>query len=107
MLTAIALPAASSGADDLERPVRLMAAGQPIDTGHGGLAAPCYADVYGRGVKDLLVGERYEGRLRIYHNYGTNARPQFKDYTWFKAGADLGRVPCSAEASVSVHMLWT
>jgi hypothetical protein len=94
-MLAMALPAVSRGADDLEKPVQVMAGGQPIDVGHGGLAAPCYADFDGDGVKDLLVGEADEGRLRIYHNYGTNAQPQFKDYTWFKAGTELGRIPWS------------
>jgi hypothetical protein len=93
VMLAMASPAVAHGADDLAPPVLLRAAGNPIDVGHGGLAAPCFADLEGRGVKDLLVGERDEGRLRIYHNYGTNARPEFKDYVFFKAGADLGRVP--------------
>ena len=94
-MLAMALSAVSRGADDLERPIQVMAGGQPIDVGHSGLAAPCYADLDGRGVKDLLVGEGDEGRLRIYHNCGSSARPQFKEYSWFKVGAELGRVPSS------------
>ncbi len=81
------------GSDELEPPLHVMAGGQPIDVQRGGLAAPFYADFDGDGVKDLLVGEVDEGRMRIYHNYGTNAQPRFSDYTWFKAGRDLGRVP--------------
>ena len=93
LMMAVGLPAVSHGADDLERPIPVMAGGQPIDVGHSGLAAPCYADLDGRGVKDLLVGEGDEGRLRIYHNYGTNARPQFKEFAWFTTGTELGHVP--------------
>lgn len=89
-LTALVLPA---GSDELEPPVQVMAGGQPIDVQRGGLAAPCYADFDGDGVKDLLVGEVDEGRMRVYHNYGTDAQPRFEEHTWFKAGADLGRVP--------------
>ena len=75
--------------NDLEVPVRITAAGAPIDviTGH---AAPYLIDFDGDGVRDLLVGEygeheypsermvpsamKYsggfvEGRLRIYSDY--------------------------------------
>jgi hypothetical protein len=93
VILAMALPAVSNRADDLEGPVQLKAGQQPLDVGHGGLAAPCYADFDGDGVNDLLVGEGDEGRLRVYHNHGANGRPELKDYTWFKAGVDLGRVP--------------
>jgi hypothetical protein len=81
------------GSGELDPPVNVMAGGQPIDVQRGGLAAPVFADFDGDGVDDLLVGEVDEGRLRIYRNYGTNAQPRFADYTWFKAGTDLGRVP--------------
>ncbi len=93
MIAAMALLAIPGGSDQLEPPVLVTADGQPIDVAHSGLAAPCYADVDGDGVKDLLVGER-EGKLRIYRNHGTNGEPSFREYTWLKVGADLGRVPC-------------
>ena len=32
-----------------------------------------------------------QGRLRIYRNTGTNSRPVFDRFTWFKAG---GRIAC-------------
>jgi hypothetical protein len=96
IMFAMAMPAIPGGANDLESPVPVMADGQAIDLGStgGAMAAPCYADFDGDGVKELLVGGT-GGTVRIYRNHGTNAKPQFKEYTWFKVGADLGRVPCT------------
>jgi hypothetical protein len=94
VMLAVAIPVIPDGADDLELPVQVTADGQAIDVGRGGLAAPCYADFDGDDIKDLLVGGG-DGRLRVYHNYGTNGQPQFKEYTWFKVGPSLGRVPWS------------
>ena len=79
-------------APDLAPPVRLLASDKPIDANIGH-AAPFYADIDGDGVRDLLVGQFDGGQLRIYHNFGTNAQPAFRDMQWFKAGADLGKVP--------------
>jgi hypothetical protein len=93
VMLAMALPAIPGGADDIEPPVQVKAGGQAIDVERGGLTAPCYADFDGDGIKDLLLGDG-DGKLRVYHNYGSNSQPQLKEFTWFKAGADLGRVPC-------------
>ncbi|MHC4177998.1 MAG: FG-GAP repeat domain-containing protein [Planctomycetota bacterium] len=79
--------------DELEPPVRVLAAGKAVDVQRSGNAAPLLSDLDGDGHKDLLVGELHDGRLRIYRNRGTTAEPKFEGYTWFKAGADLGRVP--------------
>lgn len=76
-------------ARDLAAPVRVMAGGETIHV--DGYAAPFVGDFDGDGKIDLLVGHMGEGRLRIYHNTGTNARPEFDPFTWFKAG---GRTAC-------------
>ena len=101
---------------ELEAPVRITAAGKPIDvtTGH---AAPYVLDFDGDGVRDLLVGEfgdgkfpddelpacleagwkkggRFaNGRLRIYKNHGTNKAPQFKGFEFLRAGGAIATVP--------------
>jgi len=79
-------------APDLAPPVRIEAAGSPIDTDTGH-AAPFVGDFDGDGTADLLVGQFGEGKLRIYRNRGTAAEPDLEEHQWFKAGAELGRVP--------------
>ena len=77
---------------ELEPPVRLEAAGKPVDTeiGH---AAPFVCDFDGDGLKDLLVGQFGEGLLRIYRNEGTNSEPELAAGVKFKEGKEDGRVP--------------
>jgi len=89
VLTAIAGISLSA---ELVEPVRLEAAGKPIDTeiGH---AAPFVCDFDGDGLKDLLVGQFGEGLLRIYRNEGTNSEPKLADGVKFKEGKEDGRVP--------------
>jgi hypothetical protein len=78
---------------ELAPPVHVMAGDGPVDTQRVGHAAPFFGDFDGDGLGDLLVGEFFEGRLRVFPNVGTAAEPRFDDYAWFKAGTDLGRVP--------------
>jgi hypothetical protein len=93
-LAALELPTArADDRDELAPPVPIMAEGKPIDVQLSGHSAPFVGDIDGDGVRDLLVGQFNGGQLRIYRNHGTNAQPRFEEYTWFKAGAELGRVP--------------
>lgn len=80
-------------AAELEGPIPILSGGRPIDTEHVGHAAPCVVDFDGDGCKDLLVGEMYQGRLRIYRNVGKNNEPQFEGFVVFQDGASQGRVP--------------
>jgi hypothetical protein len=77
---------------ELAAPVRIEAAGKPIDTeiGH---AAPFVGDFDGDGINDLLVGQFGEGILWIYRNEGTNEQPKLKAGEKFKEGREDGRVP--------------
>src|SRR5207245_361451 len=79
-------------AADLCEPVRLEAAGKPIDTeiGH---AAPFVCDWFGEGKKDLLVGQFGDGVLWIYRNVGTANEPRFAAGVKFKDGGKDGTVP--------------
>ena len=86
------LPAAEGSAGELAPPVRIEAAGRPIDTDVGH-AAPFVGDFDGDGVNDLLVGQFGGGILWIYRNEGTNERPKLAAGVKFKEGRDDGRVP--------------
>src|SRR5437868_13637939 len=91
-LGALAPGAADDPAKELLPPVRLQAAGKPIDTDIGH-AAPFVADFDGDGVKDLLVGQFGDGIVWVYRNIGTNANPRYAAGVKFKNGAADGRVP--------------
>lgn len=108
------LSSTMQGAQDASQfatPVRILANGEPIDvtTGH---AAPYLRDMDGDGVRDLLVGEFGDGtytgpvhgegtlgpqwangRLRVYHNHGTDHEPRFQSFEYFKAGGVTAAVP--------------
>ena len=92
----LAVAAVASGGEihpELKPPVRLEANGSPIDTGGIGYAAPFYADFDSDGIRDLLVGEFSEGRMRVFKNHGSDPRPVFQDHEFFKADGELGTVP--------------
>lgn len=92
-LFALAPPAEKKPAtDEFQPPVRLQAAGKPIDTAVGH-AAPFVGDFDGDGVRDLLVGQFGQGQLWIYRNTGSNAAPQLAAGIQFKDGKADGRVP--------------
>ncbi len=79
-------------ASDLASPIRIEAAGKPIDT-EVGHAAPFVADFDGDKVNDLLVGQFGQGILWIYRNQGTNSAPKLAPGVKFKDGREDGRVP--------------
>ena len=92
VLAGLMATASISISAELAEPVRLEAAGKPIDTeiGH---AAPFVCDFDGDGLKDLLVGQFGEGLLRIYRNEETNSEPKLAAGVKFKEGKEDGRVP--------------
>src|SRR5438874_10162076 len=88
LLTSQAAPVS----EELLPPFRVQANGSPIDVeiGH---AAPLVMDLDGDGKPDLLVGQFGKGKLRIYHNLGSQTDPRFDEFAWFKAGSADGRIP--------------
>jgi len=67
-------------------PVRLEAAGKPIEHGPAwGHAGPCVHDVDGDGLRDLVVSD-FGGFFWLYRNVGTNAAPKYEAGTKLQAG---------------------
>jgi hypothetical protein len=77
--------AAAATAQQLAAPFRVLADGKPIDV-DGGHAAPFFADVDGDGLRDLLVGQFFKGRCRVYKNIGSKEQPRFGAWAYLDAG---------------------
>ena len=89
----LAVPAFAGESNDLLPPAQVQAGEQPLDIQREGHAAPFIGDFYEDGGLCLLVGQYNDGRLRIYRNTGTRAKPRFDSYTWFEAGGKIASVP--------------
>ncbi len=79
-----------AGAAEFARPVRLQGDGEAVRVESPGYAAPCWADVDGDGMKDLLVGQFRQGKIRVYKNLGNNRLAAAK---WLKADGKVAQVP--------------
>jgi hypothetical protein len=65
-------------------PSMLTANGVTIDVGYYG--APCVTDWDGDGLKDLVLGQFDQGKIRIYLNSGTNSSPVFTSFSFMQSG---------------------
>ncbi len=88
---AATLLAGALSAQGFEAPFRVLAGDKPIDVDVGH-AAPYLYDFDGDGVRDLLVGQFGQGRMRIYRNLGTTFAPKFDAFEWFRAGGAIASV---------------
>ena len=61
---------AAASTSEFESPVMLKAGDAAVRVDSPGYAAPCWADIDGDGLKDLLVGQFANGWIRIYKNLG-------------------------------------
>src|SRR5260370_22790529 len=90
----LALPVFNARGQELAKPVRLEAGGQPINIGGVGHSAPFLADLDGDGKLHLLIGTFSAGQLRIYRNLTTNKAPKLDaKYDEFLHGKTHGTVP--------------
>lgn len=81
---------ATCRAAEFQRPVRLMAGGEPVRVERPGYAAPCWADVDGDGKKDLLVGQFNQGKIKVYKNLGGG---NLAAGSWLEAEGEVAEVP--------------
>lgn len=66
----------------------IEATGGKIDVGYYG--APCIADWNNDGLKDLVLGQFTNGKIRFYANSNTNILPIFTSYTFIQSdGTDI------------------
>ena len=89
----LAAPAFAGETSELLPPVQIQAGGRALDVEHEGHSAPFIGDFFEDGGLALLVGQYYDGRLRIYRNTGRRTKPRFESYTWFEAGGKIASVP--------------
>jgi hypothetical protein len=71
-------------------PVRLKAGGVPIQVEAPGYAAPCLADLDGKGKMDLLVGQFNGGKIQVFKGLGGG---KFATGTWLQAEGKVAEVP--------------
>lgn len=72
--------------------VKIEADGKPIDIEVGHLV-PCVVDWNSDGKKDLIVGQFFGGRIRLYLNRGADGAPLFTDFTYLRAGGEEISLP--------------
>jgi hypothetical protein len=91
MLTTIVLCAATlQQSPQFEPPVRMRAGNEFVRTDPSGYAAPCWGDVTGDGIEDLLVGQFAGGRIKVHRGTpkGTLGKAE-----WLMAGGRIAEVP--------------
>jgi hypothetical protein len=77
---------------EFETPIRLTAGGEFVDSGPSwGHSGPCYDDVDGDGLRDLIVGD-FSGKFRVYRNVGSPQTPEFAAGSYLQAAGQDAQV---------------
>ncbi|MEM9801069.1 MAG: hypothetical protein AAGA20_12150 [Planctomycetota bacterium] len=94
LATATALPAFAAQTEPLDpslhAPVRVTAAGLPIEVEAPGFAFPAWHDVTGDGRADLVVGQFNGGKMKVFPR-GEDGT--FLDGHWLEAEGGVAEVP--------------
>jgi len=77
-------------AADFAEPVMLKANGKPIRVEAPGYAFPSWADIEGKGKKDLLVGQFRGGKMQVFKHLGEN---KFAEGYWLQVEGKPAEVP--------------
>jgi hypothetical protein len=80
-------------AGEFEKPVILMAGGEPVKVASPGYACPSWADWDGDGKKDLLVGQFSKGLITVYKNEGGEGIPKLAKGEPLLTGKKPAEVP--------------
>jgi hypothetical protein len=81
---------AEAGPAEFAAPIRLVSQEKPIAVEAPGYAAPCWADFDRDGIKDLLVGQFSNGKIRFYKHLGDL---KFAEGEWVQAEGQPAVVP--------------
>ncbi len=85
LIILIAVASALTALPEFEEPFFVQVNGVDLVV-DGSIPDPYVIDWDGDGLKDLIVGQFSNGKIRFYPNSGTNANPVFTGYTFLKAG---------------------
>ena len=81
---------ACGNATDFQPPVRLKAGDAAIRVESPGYAAPCWAEIDGKGKPCLLVGQFHDGKIRVFQHVKAE---KFAPGDWLKAEGAVAEVP--------------
>lgn len=72
---------------------KLQGGGSDIATESPGYASPCFADIDGDGVNDLLVGQFAGGKIAFYKGSKKNKQLSFAKKEWLQANGGVAKIP--------------
>ena len=75
---------------EFDDPFQLKAGSEFIRVESPGYAAPCLADMNGDGLKDLIVGQFNDGKMKVYLSQGDG---KFSEGQWLEVDGKPAEIP--------------